>query len=51
MPDGTLEDMEQLNKIREAVYEEFKAAVEASVRGKDNTVQHRPGLYSLIQTA
>ena len=49
MPDGTLEDMEQLNKIREAVYENFKPLLEA-FRGKDNTVSTQTyELYSLIR--
>lgn len=49
MPDGTLEDMERLNEIREAVYENFKPLLMA-FRGKDNTVSTQTfELYSLIR--
>lgn len=49
MPDGTLEDMERLNEIREAVYENFKPLLMA-FRGKENTVSTQTfELYSLIR--
>lgn len=49
MPDGTLEDMERLNEIREAVYENFKPLFMA-FRGKENTVSTQTfELYSLIR--
>ncbi len=49
MPDGTLEDMERLNEIREAVYENFKPLLMA-FRGKKNTVSTQTfELYSLIR--
>lgn len=49
MPDGTLEDMERLNEIREAVYENFKTLLMA-FRGKENTVSTQTfELYSLIR--
>lgn len=49
MPDGTLEDMERLNEIREAVYENFKPLLMA-FRGKENTVSTQTfALYSLIR--
>lgn len=49
MPDGTLEDMEWLNEIREAVYENFKPLLMA-FRGKENTVSTQTfELYSLIR--
>ena len=49
MPDGTLEDMERLNEIREAVYENFKPLLMA-FRGKENTVSTKTfELYSLIR--
>ena len=49
MPDGTLEDMERLNEIREAVYENFKPLL-MDFRGKENTVSTQTfELYSLIR--